>query len=253
LDALCWHLHRPRLSDDCGVQILPKTINSTDHHSHCLPRTCPLRATGACTRAHHRQLHAPAVCPRAVCAPADDVHTHALHTIRPQRQPFRRHVPAGRCGRRVGDEVYGSTGRRSTLRRAPPTRSAVRRSLRKIDRLPDPARHKPAVESLLVLHHLLRARRANGFVAPVPWNSSLSFASSRHGHRLEAAHGFPDSARRSIGSTPVELGHACEMVASLVRLRSTFCRSHQSCERTIAQGGRCPLQLIDAKVGNMRR
>ena len=137
MDALCWHLHRPRLSDDCGVQILPKTINSTDHHSHCLPRTFPLRATGACTRAHHRQLHAPAVCPRAVCAPADDVHTHALHTIRPQRQPFRRHVPAGRCGRRVGDEVvYGSTGRRSTLRRAPPTRSPVRRSIRKVDHLP---------------------------------------------------------------------------------------------------------------------
>jgi hypothetical protein len=114
---------------------LPKTINSTDHHSHCLPRTFPLRATGACT------ARTTASCTRLPCVPERCAHlqtmcTHMLCTPSASAPTRWRHVPAGRCGRRVGDEVYGSTGRRSTLRRAPPTRSAVRRSLRKVDHLP---------------------------------------------------------------------------------------------------------------------
>ncbi len=52
----------PSSSDDCGAQVLPQTTNCTDHRSYCQPRTRPLRETGAHTRAHHRQLHAPAAC-----------------------------------------------------------------------------------------------------------------------------------------------------------------------------------------------
>ena len=88
----------------------------------------PARTTASCTRlpcVPERCAHLQTMCTHMLCTPSASAPTRW------------RHVPAGRCGRRVGDEVvYGSTGRRSTLRRAPPTRSPVRRSIRKVDHLP---------------------------------------------------------------------------------------------------------------------
>ncbi len=68
-------------------------------------------------------------------------------------------------------------GRDSSLLRASRTRSAVRRSLHKVDRLPVSRPTQTGCRVLACAPPPPPSLGACGFVAPVPWNSSISFAS----------------------------------------------------------------------------
>ena len=109
---------------------------ASDHQQHRPSLVLPTPHVSATQDSHHHQVHAPAECPRAVCAPADHMHTHAFHASSPPHQPaggtYRPVDAAGGLALRSTDLL----ARNSSLLRASRTRSAVRRSPHKVDRLP---------------------------------------------------------------------------------------------------------------------
>jgi hypothetical protein len=134
LQALGWHLHRPRLGIDRCAELLSKAMNcTTGDPSQHQPRVRALRRADAPTCCVPRAARTTSSCTRVPCVPATRcayLQTKRFVHTRPRRQARRPHVPAA---------------------------DRVRRSLSKVDRLPvEPARRKPAVEPLLMLHHLLR-------------------------------------------------------------------------------------------------